>query len=81
MEKRSRTIAKLHQKLNPGGDFYDTNLPFVNLLVAVALFGFVLWKMPSDNTRTIEQMSSDLSKIKDKMAPNNTMSVSTPKQK
>lgn len=55
-------------------------LPFVNLLIVVALLGFVLWQMSSDNTQAIKQISSDLSEIKEKMASdNNVISASDEK--
>lgn len=91
IEEKNNKIDKLHQKLNFGIDatsyvphhkaslvkvISTRILPFVNLLVVVVLLGYVLWQIPSDNTQTIEQISNDLSEIKEKMAlDNNVASV------
>ncbi len=70
------TISVPHRKPSFVKIISTRILPFVNLLVVVVLFGYVLWEMPSDNTQTIEQISNDLSEIKEKMAlDNNVASV------
>jgi len=70
------TISVPHRKPSFVKIISTRIIPFVNLLIVVALFGYVLWQMPSDNTQTIEQISNDLSEIKEKMAlDNNVASV------
>lgn len=42
-------------------------LPFVNLLIVVAVLSVLLLQMPSDNSKKVEQISNDLTELKEKM--------------
>lgn len=43
-------------------------VPFVNLLIAIAVMLVLCLRMPSDNSTLVEQISSDLTELKEKMA-------------
>lgn len=48
-------------------------LPFANLLIGIAVLAVLLLKMPSDNTKVVNQISSDLSELKGKVESMSTV--------
>lgn len=42
-------------------------LPFVNLLIVIAVMVVLFWRMPSDNSKQVEQISNDLTELKEKI--------------
>ena len=87
IEDKEKTIARLKQEVENGSSCDTNSyvyhkpsiiksiatkvLPFVNLLIIVALFVFVILRMPSDNAPVIQGISSELANMKDSMATKN----------
>ena len=48
-------------------------LPFVNLLIVIAVMAVLLLRMPSDNTKAVNQISSDLTELMEEMESMKTL--------
>ena len=47
-------------------------LPFVNLLIGVAILAVMLFMMPSDNSKQVEQISNDIAELREKLIQEET---------
>lgn len=94
IQERDKIIDRLNRSRNGGGagtytdpiskpsvtDLITTKiLPFVNLLIMIALLVLVIFLMPSDKSKTVDQISNDLTELKEKML-NDTLSTDTIKR-
>lgn len=80
VQDRDITIAKLRNSAGPYVDvsprkpsaakvFTSIVLPFVNLLIVIAVLVVLFLRMPSDNSERVNQISSDLAELKAKLMP------------
>lgn len=73
VQDKDKTIAKLRTGgyEPPKPSFIEKIatqvLPFVNLFIGVAILAVMLFMMPSDNSKQVEQISSDLIDIREKI--------------
>lgn len=91
LQERDRMIDKLHRQSGSGYAHGSSGassspstmkvltsviLPFVNLLIGIVVVVVLFWKMPSDNSKIINQISEELMEMREKME-SDTISVDT----
>lgn len=91
LQERDRMIDKLHRQSGPGYAHGSSGassspstmkiltsviLPFVNLLIGIVVVVVLFWKMPSDNSKMINQISEELMEMRERME-SDTISVDT----
>lgn len=90
VEERDNTIARLRNTSHGNSSsnttvrtpsfmekFATQVLPFVNLLIVIAVLVVMYFMMPSDNSKQVEQISNDITELKEVLIPQDNLAVDT----